>query len=72
MILFLKKIFENRYTDNIIISAKGDDYYFKKAGLRVSIKFERQVRDIVEYNGKLFKNKKCEICGEWNDNQRQQ
>lgn len=68
----MKKIFENRYTDNIIISAKGDDYYFKKAGLRVSIKFERQVRDIVEYNGKLFKNKKCEICGEWNDNQRQQ
>lgn len=68
----IKKIFEKRYTDNMIISAKGDDYYFKKAGLRVSMKYERQVQDIVEYNGKLFKNKKCEVCGERNDNQRQQ
>lgn len=64
----VKKVFENRYSDNIIISSKGDDYYFKKAGLQVSNKYLNQKSNTVEYSGLLFKNRRCEICGEKNGN----
>ena len=60
----VKKIFEGRYTDNMIISAKGDGYHFKKAGLQVSNKYLRQIDDVVEYNGKQFSKPGCEFCGE--------
>ncbi|WP_418504542.1 ThiF family adenylyltransferase [Eisenbergiella porci] len=60
----VKKIFEGRYTDNMIISAKGDGYHFKKAGLQVSNKYLRQIDDVVEYNGKQVSKPGCEFCGE--------
>ncbi len=60
----VKKIFEGRYSDNVIISAKGDDYHFKRAGLQVSNKYLNQKDSIVECNGKLFAQPKCEFCGE--------
>lgn len=60
----VKKIFEGRYTDNMIISAKGDGLHFKKAGLQVSNKYLRQIDDVVEYNGKQFSKPGCEFCGE--------
>lgn len=48
----------------MIISAKGDGYHFKKAGLQVSNKYLRQIDDVVEYNGKQFSKPGCEFCGE--------
>ena len=60
----IKKIFEGRYSDNIIISAKGDDYHFKRAGLQVSNKYLNQKDSIVECNGKLFAQTRCKFCGE--------
>ena len=60
----IKKIFEGRYSDNIIISAKGDDYHFKRAGLQVSNKYLNQKDSIVECNGKLFAQPRCKFCGE--------
>lgn len=58
----VKKVFEGRYNDNMIISCKGDDFYFKKAGLIPSNKYINQKKDIVEYSGEKFINKKCSIC----------
>lgn len=66
----VKKIFEGRYTDNLIISAKGDDYHFLKAGLNVSTKYLNQRDNIVEYKGTLFANPNCECCGVKNGNSR--
>ena len=60
----IKKIFEGRYSDNIIISAKGDDYHFKRDGLQVSNKYLNQKDSIVECNGKLFAQPRCKFCGE--------
>ena len=57
-------VFEGRYSDNVIISAKGDDYHFKRAGLQVSNKYLNQKDSIVECNGKLFAQPKCKFCGE--------
>lgn len=62
----VKKIFENRYIDNMIVSSKGDDFYFKEAGLQVSNKYQKQKSDIVEYCGLQFQNRRCMICGEKN------
>lgn len=59
----VKKIHENRYTDNMIISIKGDDYYFLKAGLKVTKKYLNQKDNITEYSGTLFANSNCECCG---------
>lgn len=64
----VKKIFEGRVTDNIIISAKGDDYHFKRAGLQVSNKYLKQKDSIVEYSGQLFGKPVCEVCGEKHGN----
>lgn len=66
----VKKICEDRYTDNMIISVKGDDYHFLKAGLNVSTKYLNQRNDIVEYKGTLFADSDCECCGEENGNSR--
>ena len=60
----IKKIFEGRYSDNVIISAKGDDYHFKRSGLQVSNKYLNQKDSIVECSGKLFAQPKCQFCGE--------
>lgn len=64
----VKKIFEGRYADNMIISAKGDDYHFRKAGLQVSNRYLRQKDTVVEYSGILFSKPECEFCGEKHGN----
>lgn len=65
----VKKIFEGRYVNNVIISAKGDDYYFKKAGLEVSNKYLKQKTSVVEYEGILFRKQNCKFCGAEHGNQ---
>ena len=64
----VKKLFEGRYSENMIISAKGDDYHFKKAGLEVSNKYLGQKDSIEEFSGSLFKKQNCEFCGEKHGN----
>lgn len=66
----VKKVFEGRYIDNVIISAKGDDYYFLKAGLKVSTKYLNQKDSVIEYRGTLFNDLDCECCGVKNGNSR--
>lgn len=59
----VKKTFEEQYTDNMIISAQGDDYHFLRAGLKLSNKYLRQSNSIVEYSGNQFADLKCKCCG---------
>lgn len=59
----VKNIFEGRYTDNMILSAKGDNYHFLKAGLILSNKYLKQRERIVEYQGNQFADLQCECCG---------
>lgn len=59
----INKIFENQYTDNIIISLKGDNFPFLKAGLKLSNKYIKQKDKIVVYKGNQFANSKCKCCG---------
>lgn len=60
----LKKHALNRIHSNLIFSSKGDDYYFKLAGLNFSKRFVSQKSDseIIEFDN--IYNKTCSICGE--------
>lgn len=64
----IKKIFEGRYFNNMIISAKGDDYHFKRSGLEVSNRYLRQKGSVVECSGQMFVDSACKICGEKHGN----
>ena len=64
----VKKILEGRCVDNVIISAKGDDYHFKRAGLQVSNRYLKQRGNVVECSGQMFADSACEICGEKHGN----
>lgn len=64
----ITKVFEGRYKNNMIISCKGDDFYFKKAGLILSNKYINQKNDTVEYTDEKFINKKCNVCKVKNEN----
>lgn len=64
----IQKVIEGRYITNMIISSKGEDFYFKSAGLITSNKYEKQEKNIVEYSGEQFENCNCSICRGMNDN----
>ena len=59
----LKKFTEGRIVENIIVSEKGDDYYFKKAGFVLSDNYNNQEDKISTIKGSDFKNTSCNICG---------
>ena len=63
----IKRVFENRYHENVIVSVKGDDYHFKKEGLQATSRYFNQKSDTVECYGKQFMMQKCIICGELHD-----
>lgn len=58
----LKKVVTGRISENIIVSEKGDDYYFKKAGLILSENFVKQNERISVIRGNEFMNASCEVC----------
>lgn len=59
----VRKYFEGRIKENLLISIKGDNYYFKKAGLKTSNRYDKQseINQIIE--GKKFMNDYCVVCG---------
>lgn len=59
----LKKIVEERCNENLLISQKGEAYYFNKAGLKTSNNFNLQEEIIKKIEGKDFVNKSCKFCG---------
>lgn len=59
----LKKFAEGRIEKNIVVSEKGDDYYFKKSGFILSDNYNNQKDKISTIKGSDFKNTSCNICG---------
>ena len=59
----LKTFTEGRIEENIIVSEKGDDYYFKKAGFVLSDNYNNQKDKISIIKGNDFKNTSCNVCG---------
>ena len=58
----LKKVIEGRVERNLLISEKGDDYYFKQAGLLVSEVYKNQNENIAILEGNKFVNCNCRMC----------
>ncbi|MCY1152098.1 MAG: ThiF family adenylyltransferase [Sphaerochaetaceae bacterium] len=58
-----KKAIYNKLNNNFIASEKGDDYYYKKAGFKVSEGYISQKNKIEIIEGDNFFNDKCKICG---------
>ena len=59
----LKKFAEGRIEENIVVSEKGDDYYFKKSGFILSDNYNNQKDKISTIKGNEFKNISCNVCG---------
>jgi len=59
----LKKFAEGRIEENIVVSEKGDDYYFKKSGFILSDNYNNQKDKISTIKGNDFKNISCNVCG---------
>ena len=60
----IDRYFTDRLNENILVSEKGDAYYFQKAGLKVSEVYSKQNSTIEYISGKDFKKIDCDICGE--------
>ena len=58
----LKKVITGRVERNSLISEKGDDYYFKQAGLLLSEVYEKQKENIAVIEGNKFVNCNCRMC----------
>lgn len=63
----LKKVIGDRCNENILISSKGEGYYYEKAGLITSDIYINQRESILTVKGSNFVKANCEICGKRND-----
>ncbi|QSX05592.1 ThiF family adenylyltransferase [Sedimentibacter sp. zth1] len=59
----LKKVVSGRCVENVLISVKGEGYYYEKAGLKTSDVFKNQSESILTVKGNEFVNINCGICG---------
>jgi molybdopterin/thiamine biosynthesis adenylyltransferase len=59
----IRNLFEGRIKNNFILSVKGDDFYFKNAGLVTSNKYNQQFDSKVLIEGEKFKREGCMSCG---------
>lgn len=62
----LIKYIEGRIDTNILLSKKGEDYYFNKMGYETSERYKKVETLTKVVFGHQFKNKKCSICVEVN------
>lgn len=60
----IRSFFEGRIKNNFILSVKGDDYYFRNAGLVTSNKYNQQSDSKVLIEGEKFKREGCMSCGD--------
>ena len=58
----LKKVITGRVERNSLISEKGDNYYFKQAGLLLSEVYKKQKENIAVIEGNKFVNCNCRMC----------
>lgn len=60
---WVSRVLDGRCNDNVLISLKGDGYYFKKAGYMVSNVFVNQAHELEITIGSRFRESSCEVCG---------
>jgi molybdopterin/thiamine biosynthesis adenylyltransferase len=59
----IRNYFEGRINKNVLISIKGDNYYFKRAGFKTSNRYNAQLEPKIIVEGEKFRNERCLICG---------
>jgi len=60
---WINKALDGRCSDNVLISLKGEGYYFEKAGFKASDIYRNQTKGLEITIGERFQDKYCEICG---------
>lgn len=60
---WINRVHDGRCHDNVLVSLKGDGYYFKKAGFMVSNVFTNQTHKLEITTGSQFHENNCEVCG---------
>lgn len=60
---WINRVHDGRCYDNVLVSMKGDGYYFKKAGFMVSNVFTNQTHNLEITTGSQFHENNCEVCG---------
>lgn len=63
----MKKVISDRCCENILLSSKGEGYYYEKSGLIPSEIYKNQKESTLTISGRDFVRMNCEICGEKND-----
>ncbi len=59
----INRVLTGRCKENILVSLKGDGYYFKKAGYKTSYVYNQQKQNVEITTGAMFRQNFCEICG---------
>ncbi len=60
---WINRIIDGRCCDNVLVSLKGDGYYFVKADFKMSTMYTQQSNHLNVTIGSKFRNAKCEVCG---------
>jgi hypothetical protein len=58
----VRDVFSGKVEDNILVSMKGDEGYFRQQGLATSGRYLRQKEDVKKLKGNQFKNMECSVC----------
>lgn len=58
----IKDVFAGKLETNLLVSAKGDDSFFKKQGLEISGRYYRQKESIKRLTGEQLLNTECGVC----------
>lgn len=59
----IRDVFSEHLKENLLISAKGDDCFFKAQGLKTSGRYYRQKESVRKLTGEQISNIECGVCG---------
>lgn len=60
----IKDVFAGKLETNLLVSAKGDDSFFRKKGLEISGRYYRQKESIKRLTGEQLLNTECGVCSD--------
>lgn len=67
---WIERIQSNRCNENILVSVKGDGYFFIQSGLKCSEVYKNQTCQVKVLRGTDFEKNTCGVCGGKSDNTR--
>lgn len=59
----IRDVFSGKLVENLLVSAKGDDSFFKEQGLKTSGRYLRQKECVKKLMGEQILNIECGVCG---------